>query len=312
MLLLTGCAKKNSQKTYFTDIDEGVKNAKELNQNILLCVTMPGSDNYSQNFIKKVFMNENFQNETMRNYTVILFDFSQDAYQMAMVQDGMSDAQKEVAAKQLEMMRKNFSVANDLNIKVTPAVVLLTKDKYFISQVDYTAERASYTSFKYALEKEQEKIKRINSLVDNVKLSTGMQRVPAIDSLYNATPQERRGLLKDLVNELLTLDKDNQSGLVNKYLMIKAENLSLQYFSEGKIEEAANSYLDICSNPYMKSSDIQQAYYLAAMILGYSGNQDYAKIINYLQLAIEADPESENVSQIQILKDSVANVSNLQ
>ena len=66
----------------------------------------------------------------------------------------------------------------------------------------------------------------------------------------------------------------------------------------GDLLGATKSYVDICSNPNLEADYKQQAYYMAAYIMSMSGSSDYATILDYLNLSIKANPESESVDSI--------------
>jgi tetratricopeptide (TPR) repeat protein len=120
-----------------------------------------------------------------------------------------------------------------------------------------------------------------------------------VDSLYNATDENFRIFLLPMVKLVLELDKNNESGLLGKYIMVNAETEALTAYSQGDTEAAIKKYLEVADNKFVKNEDKQECFYTAAYLAAYSGSEDYQGIITYLQTAYELSPDSAKAPAIK-------------
>ena len=138
-------------------------------------------------------------------------------------------------------------------------------------------------------------VSQMKEFIAAIQKGSKQEKLAAIDNLYENTEIIYRVFLADLIDKYVEMDKDNESGLLSKYLFAQADANASNLYMSGDLLGATKSYVDICSNPNLEADYKQQAYYMAAYIMSIS---DYATILDYLNLSIKANPESESVDSI--------------
>lgn len=306
-LCLISCGKKTAADAdgFYNDIDDAVVVAQKNNQDILVILTMEGDDQYSSSFMN-IARSQHFKDEITSNYTVVHMDFSEKSYMATVAPETASKAYQEAAEEKALQMQKNTQFANLLNAQVSPSFYLLTKDEYFIGELEYTDEISSFDGFKELLESKKERADELHKLVEQIKVGSTMDKIAAIDSMYESTNIQYRTFLADLIEKVISLDSKNESGLLSKYLLADAESEAISLFAEGNVVKAAQVYIRLSDNSKLLPEHKQRACYMAAYILGYGGSTDYPLILSYLKKAIEAYPNGENVEMIQNLYDYIA------
>lgn len=306
-VLFAGCGKsKNTAEGYFEDVTVAKEAAQKNNQHILVAITMPGDDENSADFVDGVFKAADFKNEIGSKYNVVLMDFSQASYERTVV-DAEADKKTQKASDDFaNTMLENAKVASMLNAQQTPSLYLLTKDFYVLGQLDYTDSIKTPADLTALIAESQSDIDSVCAMIEATKKGSALEKVAAIDALYEATDPVYQSFLKDMISEVIKLDKNNESGLLSKYLLAKADSEASDAYLTGDAEGASNAYAKICEEAYISPEHKQQAYYLAAYILSMSGSTDFNKVIDYLDKAIEANPDGENVESIRSVKDYLA------
>lgn len=297
--LFISCGKaKNDEYGCFQTMDQALKNAQKNNQEVLVIVTMQGDDDLSQSFVSDILSTKEFKNEILPSYSVMLMDFSQSSYKKTVVNETDSKAAKKAAEEYAKIVQNNSKTASLLNVSKTPSLYLLTKENYFITEVPYTDEVKTFEDFKKNLDAQSPLVSQMKEFIAAIQKGSKQEKLAAIDNLYENTEIIYRVFLADLIDKYVEMDKDNESGLLSKYLFAQADAKASNLYMSGDLLGATKSYVDICSNPNLEADYKQQAYYMAAYIMSMSGLSDYATILDYLNLSIQANPESESVDSI--------------
>lgn len=300
VIALTSCGNKTSkyidENGCFFDLDAALTNAQSKKQNMFIVFTRQGDDAFSDFFVNQIVKSESFKTEILTAYTVVLMDFSDATYQDIVNDSKNSTKSTEERAYQLQ---KNATFADMLHMEYSPAFYLMTQDEYYVGEVTipYTVKTAEEVLV--ILEKMNPMVEEIQSLANRAKTGSTLDRVAAIDELYEKTNPDYRTFLADLIETVIKIDSKNESGLLGKYLLEDAKNSALACFYVGDIQGAVNSYINLCSNPLINPEEKQQAYYMSAYLLSYTGSDDLNQIVQYLQYAIQAYPEGELVPAIQ-------------
>lgn len=299
-LIFVSCGKKAADEyNCYNNYEDTAKAAVKNNQNILVILSQEGDDEYSTEFLNVTVKAEGFVNEVSSKYAVYRMDFGQSSYEKTVEKEEYSESQKKEARKYAELMQKNAEFASKLNAQYAPSVYLLTKEGYFISQVDLFDEISDLNAFVTLLNNYKDKEDSVREMVQAVNSAKGLEKVAAIDALFESTNGLYRTMLSDLVKQVLEIDKNNESGLLSKYLLAAAEEKSLTAYLSNDPLTAVREWITVCDNSYLLPEHRQQAYYMAAYILNSSGSTDLDTVILYLKKAIEAYPESENIAAIQ-------------
>lgn len=299
--------KKTDEHGFFQDIDSAASQAQKKDKDIIVAITMTGDDMYSSSVMDNILTTEVFKNNVLSEFAVLYMDFSQSSYEKTVVNEEASKDEQKKAAAYADLMQKNSQLASLLNVQSTPAFYVLTKDKYFITELDFDDTVQTYESFAALLNSQKSVIQEKHSMVEATKKGSNLERISAIDALYDSTDVTYRFLFSDLIETVIKLDKNNESGLLSKYLLANADVKGSDFFMRGDAEGAAQTYIKVCDEPALLPEHKQQAYYMGAYILAMSGSTDYKAILEYLQKSIEAAPESENVSSIMAVAQYIMN-----
>lgn len=299
-MTFAGCNKaKTNDNGFCVDSKTAAKMAEKKNHNILVVATMEGEDQYSTEFVNNVLNNENFKEEISSKFIVLHLDFSMDAYEKTIVKNGVTKEEKKEAEKNADIMQENTIFASKLNLQTPPSIYILSKDMFFITELDYETDQiTNYDSFKALLESQQPVIDEFNEQVKIAFSGKGNEKLGAINNIFEATDLPYRVFLTDLIDEFIATDKNNQSGLLSKYLIAKADIESAGYFNEGQVEKAVNVYVKAAKDLRLSPEDRQNCYYLAAYIMAAAQSTDINTIMEYLNTAVEVCPEGEDVPAI--------------
>ena len=315
LFLLVSCGKsKTSANGCYKDINSAKIAAQKNNQDILVVVTMAGDDVSSQDFVTNVLNTESFAKDIASKYAAVHMDFSQASYEKTVVNPEADKKTQKAAEEYALLMQENAKFASLMNVQNTPALFLFTKEVYVITELDYTEDVKSSNDLVALIQSEQTAIDNVHAMVEAVNNSSKLEKVTAIDRLYEATELLYQPFLKDLIAEVLSIDKKNESGVLSKYIMAKADSDAAYLDVLGDAEGASDIYVKICDNEYLLPEYKQQAYYLAAYLLSMSGSTDFDKILGCLEKSLEADPQSEQVPNIQnvinYFKEAFSNMQN--
>lgn len=289
------------------EFEAGRKNAIKNKQNILLLVTMEDDDLYSRTFLDHVVRTPDFE-EIKDAYTLIHFDFSEASYGKTIYKPEASKAENKEAEKISNIMLYNAQVASLLDVSYTPAMYILTDEGYYIADSLISEQVSSMSSFKRLLDSFGSKVERFNTLFAATTEGTSLDKVAAIDAVFESTDMEHRVLLAELIREIPKLDKVNRTGLVSKYLLAAAECDAINMYRAGQIGEAINAYTKVTKEKHLSPEHRQQAFYMAAYLLMSSGSSDFSIILDYLKKSVEANPNGADVANIQNVLDYVLTV----
>lgn len=295
-----GCGKKalTDECGCYLNLDDACSNAEKKNQDILVLITSNGDDFVSEEFIEEVLKDETFKSTISKKYTVYHFDFSQKSYEKTVASPTASKAEQDLADSYADLMQTGYQFATLLDCQYTPAVFLLTKERYVIAEIEYENEIMDPEEFISLLQKYDDKSMELKEKVAATKKGTNLEKVEAIDKLYNDTSEKYRPMLIDLAKSIPELDKNNESGLCSKYLVLAAESKAIAAYTKGDLVGAVQSYISACDSSYINPDEKQECYYMAAYLLASTGSEDYDVIISYLNMALEASANSEKVPYI--------------
>jgi len=306
-LLLVSCGKKSevNENGCFISMDAASENAKKNKQDILLIVTTGEDDIASKAFVDNVLAAPDFKKEIASKYSTVNFDFSEASYQKTVVKEDATADEQKAAETYADLMYKNARVASMLNVQAAPAVYLFTKEKYFITEIVFDNDVANVGEFAEMVAQWSDLSTSVNEMVRATEKGTVSERVQAIDTLFEATDTGYKVFLSDLIDKVIELDKKNESGYLSKYILAKANSKASDFFLDGKTTEAVLCFVEAAKQQYVEPIHVQQLYYMAAYILAMSGSTDYKTMLEYLQSSIDAAPDSETVTGIQMFKSYI-------
>ena len=283
---------------FYADMDSGLAAAKKSSQSVLVFITQEGEDELSASFMETVRSDE-VQGQIASRYALVHMDFSQSAFQKTVVRDADSKEVQEEAKKAADVMQKNSRFAALINPEFTPAVYMFTSEGYYVSHLVLKGDEKA-DGFMAALKADEVKLNAIREMIAKTKVGKSLEKVSAIDALFEATQPEYRFFLIDLVNEAINLDKKNKSGLMSKYIITRTEYDAMICFYDNNASGAVNAYVKAAKEKFLSAEEKQQAYYMAALVLvKSSGPESVPMIVNYLEKSLEAAPKSAVASKVK-------------
>ena len=290
--LFISCGNKALKDDYgcFVNYEDALDNSEKKKQPLLMFFTSEGDDEESTQLAADIFKHPDFSSEILKKYTVFHADFSENAWKKL-----TEEEQNNFNI----VLQNNYQLAMLLGVDVMPQIFLCTKEGYLVTQIESDDGFMSMTEFQMLLEESGEKLEKFNNMVAATNKGSATTRIEAVDTLYNATDENFRIFLLPMVKLVLELDKNNESGLLGKYIMVNAETEALTAYSQGDTEAAIKKYLEVADNKFVKNEDKQECFYTAAYLAAYSGSEDYQGIITYLQTAYELSPDSAKAPAIK-------------
>lgn len=305
-LVFVSCSKaKVSSNGCFDNMDSALAQTKKTKQNILLIVTTGSDELSSQEFIDNVLNSPDFVDTIAKKYAVVNMDFSEESYQKTVVKPDATKEEQQASEEYSELMYKNARIASLLSVQSTPAIYLFSKEMCFITEVVPDGNVRTPAELETAISKYNDKIAFVNERVAASEKGSVIEKVTAIDELFEATDSVYKTFLISYMDKVIQIDKKNESGLLNKYILAKANAKATEFFLEGNVEEAIMCFVSITKEAILTGEQKQQAYYMAAYLLAMSGSIEYDRICDYLQKSIEAAPDSQEVSGIEMFKNYV-------
>lgn len=308
-LVLFSCSKaKVNSNGCFDNMDSALEQTKKSKQNILLIVTTGSDELSSQEFIDNVLNSPDFVDTIVKKYAVVNMDFSEESYQKTVVKPDATKEEQQASEEYSELMYKNARIASLLSVQSTPAIYLFSKEMCFITEVVPDGNVRSPAELETAISKYNEKIEFVNEKVAASNKGTVIEKVTAIDELFESTDAVYKTFLISYMDKVIQMDKKNESGLLNKYILAKANAKATEFFLEGNVEDAIMCFISITNEAILTGEQKQQAYYMAAYLLAMSGSVEFNRICDYLQKAIDSAPDSQEVSGIEMFKSYVESV----
>ncbi|MCI1210179.1 MAG: thioredoxin family protein [Treponema sp.] len=292
-ILLTGCGGvKPDEFGWYHDLAAAKKEAQTKNKNILLLMTADDSDTESSKMKTAVFNTDEFTAAEKDAFVFCNLDFSQSEYAKGQAADGASEKEKKVAENAAARFNDNLKLATTYSITKTPCVLVLTKEGYMIAPIENDEETQTPSAYQALLDAESEKIGKVTDMVKATTVGGNVEKVRAIDTLYEATDTDYRYPLADLIRSVPALDEKNETGLVGKYVLATANADAMDAYMNKDVKGATDAFAKAAGSDKLSAEQKQQAYYTAGYILGSSGSQDYDTMLSYFQSAYDAAPES--------------------
>lgn len=206
-----------------------------------------------------------------------------------------------------KILKLNYLLFSKYEVQELPYVVArnMQGDIYFSSKIENVD--AIDSLMKDILKKRT----FIEELKNKIKKLSGKDKTIAIYNFFSSIYNGTETVYDSLRDEALLSDPENQSGLAGKFKMniasIKAERLALrkQYL------KAADEYIILLKEQYVNGKSYidshieQNAWYQIALLYALSKKIENAKIIQCLENAIKANPNS---SAVPHLKEIIGNI----
>ncbi len=302
LIALTLCALTScGNGKWLTDYEKAKQTA--VKQNKYLMVFFSGSDWDSKSTVlkEKVTENPQFTKSVSKDYVLVNIDFSQDIYQKVLSYDEETATKKET--KEYEKLAVEYgtksAIAKQYNLSSYPSIFLATADGFIITQLEYYEDLDTAETMAERVANLKESADKIDVLAKQVSNSKEIERVKAIDALYEATKVNYRITLNALVKEVPELDPDNVTGLLGKYEMQICYIDAIELAAVQDMKGASKIFEDAAENGHMSLEEKQEAYYTGAYVLTSEQDFDFERIITLLEKAYNVYPEGSHAEDIK-------------
>lgn len=290
--LFCGCSKKSAPDAYgvYSDFDSVLAAAQKSEKKILLFFTKMEDGGHNEKIVNDILQAGGYNELFGGEFETCRIDYSRERFSRK--SEGFDEAQNE----------RDMRTAVIYGVDTTPAVVVLTKQGYVISNITYLPVDDPQ-GLKNIVELDRENIDGIENLLAQIDAAKGLERVQKIDELYEQTKANYRYQLRGLCDQVIKLDKKNESGLVGKYLLARASTKAMDCYLRREPDKAVDCYLEPLKSKFLSVEEKQRSYFAAAYIVGKDspGVENSEKIISYLQSAIELDDKSPLAERCRFL-----------
>lgn len=322
VLMLVSCGKKLPAPDafgFYNDMDAAVTAAKKSHKNILLYITLAGFDDYSEEFTNSVLHADEYKELFDKEFVSVHFDFGSDAYEKSTVNEAMSSEEQKKVEEFNNQIMKNMTLARSMGVTGSPAVYFMNEDGYAfgdeVAPETMDGENQSFASAQnlYALVAEyKEDFDLMKELVDATKKGSAMERMQAINNLYETLDSKYIPSLTSLFKETPSIDKKNETGLLSYLYCVYVMNEATNFAMVNDFGSAINLVRDELAKNILSGEEEQYAYFVLANLLMQVGSNDYTGITGYLNKAVEAEPDSELAGEIRLIIEQIEDIISTQ
>ena len=295
-IVFAGCTRNSSKDEFgiFHDLEKTISVAEKSDKKILLVFTKLESGGFNETLVNQVLHAQDYQEKIGAEFETCQIDFSKEDF----------SSQKKYAKKTKAQTERDMNTTVIYGVETPPTVMILSPQGYVISSITYLS-CINVQEFSNIIEVEREKIDAMEKMVAAVKNAEGIEKISAIDLLYENTHANYRYQLRKLCDEVVRSDKKNESGLVGKYLLARASTEAMDCYLARKPEKAAECYIKYVRSKFLSVEEKQRCYYAAAYI---TGNERPSvkiseKILGYLDSLVKLDSETPIAKQAQFLAE---------
>lgn len=292
LALFAGCSKKAVKDDYgiYNDFDSALKAAKKSGKKLLLVFTKIEDGGFNKTIVDDVLHADNYNELLGGEFETCQIDYSRERFSKK--SESFNEARNE----------RDMRTAVIYGAENPPAVLVLTKEGYVITNITYLPAKNAKEFFDI-IEVDRENIVALETLLSEISAAKGLDRVKKIDELYEKTSTNYRYQLRALSDEVVKLDKKNESGLVGKYLLARASSKAMDCYLRREPEKAVEAYLEPLKSSFLSVEEKQRSYFAAAYITGNNGQsvENSKKIIGYLNAARDLDPNSPLAERCKFL-----------
>jgi hypothetical protein len=302
LFVFVSCA--SAPTGWLADYEEGQQLASKEGKDLFLFFSSEDTDGVSTQLRTSIFDTESFIQAVGKEYVLVHLDYSESRLAALQLPEDAIEEQKKAAEADLPQLEKDIGTA--VNFSVTeagmPAMILATPQGYVYGVITYNAEVTTPEQFMAVISENNENRDKIKALIQAIDKSTGVDKLNAIDNLYEATDPSYRHLLADLYGMAADLDPNNESGKRGKYAILNAYAVATESLYVGDAHGAISAILAPIAEGFSSPEEQQELYYQAAYFASLIGDSE--TMFNYLSTALELAPDSEMAAAIQMTIDA--------
>lgn len=297
-LILASCDKSQDSNGWFSDFEAAKKTAQTKNKEILFFVNsdadVPGSENGVQAILSKEFVDS-----VKDGFVCVHFDFTDLQSVFGVSENEISSKEQKNLEKRRELLNKQFKIADFYGIRETPVINILSKDGYFISEINCEFNSDSMEGFAGLLKLEADEIAEFNKKVASTKKGSKQEKIDAIDVLFEEAADVHKLALYDLLKKAVSIDSKNDSGKIGKFIVQIAHTDAYNKLLTQDVAGALKIYEKCAENKFISPEDVQSLYFMCAELAIKLPDAKAEDVISYMNQAVQAAPESQLVPQIQ-------------
>ncbi len=304
-VLFLSCGAERNAGGWYTDFDAAKKTARLQKKNVLLFVNSFHDFDGAADAVRALTATPDFTKALKDSCICVHFDFTDADIFNEEKFESLSPKEQKAAERRRKTLQKQFAVADSYQIRDTPTLLLLTRHGYFIAEIESDYRTTDAHVYAASVREHERAAEELNALAQEAAKASGQEKIRAIDTLYTRTPELYRLLLSDLYRKIPDLDKNDESGLVSKYLTATAHADAYEKYKQLKTAEAMEIYQTAAENARLSANDRQILYYAAANAAGSIGMQEVTRVLELLQKSLEAAPQSDEAAAIQASIDQL-------
>ena len=297
-----GGADKNG---WYSDFDAAKKAAKAKNRNVLLLVNSDYDVPMTDIGIKALTSDRKFTDALKDSYVCVHFSFVELQSFLAGPDLNATNSEQKAAEKRRAVLQKQFGIADMYAVQETPAIVLVSKDGYYITSLSCDFLGSEAEGYVGLVNAEKPIVEEFEAKIKATETGSAKERIAAIDAIYESSTDNQRLAMVDLSRKLVSLDKKNESGLVSKHLFAIANEEAFAKLNDIDYIGAIKIYIKYAEDKRILPVDAQALYFMAASVYARSGIDSIDPIIATLQKAVDAAPESESVENIKAIMENL-------
>ncbi len=307
LLVFVSCA--STPTGWLADYEEGQQLATKEGKDLFLFFSSEDTDGVSTQLRTSIFDTESFIKSAGKDYVLVHLDFSESRLMSVQVAEDATEEQKQAAEAAMPQLEKDIGTA--MNFSVTdggmPVMILATAQGYVYGVIAYNAEVTTPEQFMAVIDENNENRDKIKALVKAIDGSSGVEKLNAIDNLYEATDPTYSYLLSDFYAMAAELDPNNESGKRGKYAILNAYAIATEALYVGDAYGAISAMLAPIDEGFCTPEEQQELYYQAAYFSSLVG--DAEGMMKFLTDALACAPESEMAASIQMTIDAYTMVN---
>lgn len=299
LTLFTSCKDKYRKDAYgcFISYMDAKEEASEKKLPVLAIITQEEGEQGggSDFFIKNILTNKEFKTYAKDKFILYRMDCSQSTFQKSVFAEDGTDKEKEESLFFSDAIKEGFDLMANLGVDYTPYFAFVLPQGYIVNEINYSEDKMDTKTFCSILDYFYQEVEMNKHLVELIETSdSDSEKLTSIEALYETTPVKFRGSLIDLARLAVSLDPENKTGKMGKYLFSIADtDASELCINQQDYEGAIKKYMDLLDTGYLSNEEKIQCYYMSAYVLERFGSIDDPRLLEYLKKALELNPEEE-------------------
>ena len=297
--LLSSCGSAKKMNGWYTDFEEAKKVANSKNKNIVLFVSSLYDGTGTEDGVSLLIDTPEFTKAVQDDFVCVYFDFNKIPEILGQSTDSLTGSELKKLEKKQDALRKQLRIADLYGVMDTPCALIVSKQGYFITKIDFDYLDTSVSGYKDFLYMEIGTVQDFEENLAKTKKGTLAERMDMYDTILSTTDERLQPSLAGLCREAVELDKKNETGLVGKFIMTLASVEAFDALNNRKFDEASKVYQKYAADERVSADEKQVLLFYAAQVYTSSGMVNHREIKRLLTESLEADPESQYASDIE-------------